>query len=141
MNKTVYVLREDSTGNFLSTGLRSMVKNVSLADHFDSVEEATRALVLSRVKADLSVVETAISIEQKVIKSFSKMGIILLRGSHLDATHVGLRGNAYFYLCDEESGKDYCYNDTERVWELCDWSDIENPKSQANEFIRINFEW
>lgn len=140
MNKTVYVLRENSTGNFLSTGLKSMVKNVSLADHFDSAEEAIRAIVLSRVKADLSVVETVISIEQKLIKSFSKMDIILLRGSHLDATHVGLRGNAYFYICDEENGKDYCYDDRERVWELCDWSDTENPKSQANEFIRINFE-
>ena len=140
MNKTVYVLGENSTGNFLSAELKSMVKNVSTADHFDSAEEATRAIVLSRVKADLSVVETVISIEQKVIKSFSKMDIILLRGSHIDATHVGLRGNAYFYFCDEESGKDYCYNDIDRVWELCDWSDIENPKSQANEFIRINFE-
>lgn len=140
MNKTVYVLRENSTGNFLSTGLRSMVKNVSLADHFDSAEEATRALILSRVKADLSVVETVISIEQKVIKSFSKMDIILLRGSHLDATHVGLRDNPYFYFCDEENGKDYCYDRIDRVWELCDWSDTENPKSQANEFIRINFE-
>ena len=49
MNKTVYVLRENSTGNFLSTGLRSMVKNVSLADHFDSAEEATRALILCGV--------------------------------------------------------------------------------------------
>lgn len=140
MNKTVYVLRENSTGNFLSAELKSMVKNVSAADHFDSAEEAIRAIIRSRVKADLSVVETVISIEQKLIKSFSKMDVILLRGSHLDATHVGLRGNAYFYLCDEENGKDYCYDDRERVWELCDWSDTENPKSQANEFIRINFE-
>lgn len=145
MNKVIFLLQDDKTGMYLSKNLKSLTDKEQEADQYKSTEDAISALVNSRIKADVSVIKTSVTVIKQETKFLEIEELILLRNSHLDATHVGLRGNPYFYLCNEETGIDYCYNFQEAVWEICDWSyqsgdSSFKPKSQAKEFIRINLE-
>lgn len=145
MNKVIFLLQDDKTGMYLSKNLKSLTDKEQEADQYKSTEDAISALVNSRIKADVSVIKTSVTVIKQETKFLEIEELILLRNSHLDATHVGLRGNPYFYLCNEETGIDYCYNFQEAAWEICDWSyqsgdSSFKPKSQAKDFIRINFE-
>lgn len=62
-----------------------------------------------------------------------EVSAILERNSHLDATHVGIIGNPYFYVC--LGGLDYCFQDGE--WALCDWS--ESELGNKDNFTPIKF--
>ena len=145
MNKTVYVLQNDQTGHYLSKSLQSLTNKEQLADQYETEELAKQALLRSRIKTATSILKITFNMEQESVAYLEEVDIILLRKSHLDATHVGLKGNPYFYFCDEVSQKDYCYNLEDRCWDLCNWSDYPEDsgiklRSQADQFIKINYE-
>lgn len=145
MNKVTFLLQDDQTGNYLCKSLKSLTSKEHEADQYNTTEEAVDALISSRVKASVSVIKTTTTIELKETKFIELNELILLRNSHLDATHIGQKGNPYFYFCNEEEGLDYCFNFQEAVWEICDWCHYPNDPdikthSQAKDFIRINFE-
>ena len=62
-----------------------------------------------------------------------EVSAIIDRKSHLDATHVGIIGNSYFYVC--LGGLDYYFKDGD--WRLCDWSESELGNKYA--FTPIKF--
>lgn len=145
MKKVTYLLQDDQTGNYLCKSLTGLTSKEQEADQYNSTDEAVDALIRSRIKASVTVLQTTITLEQEESRFIELTELILLRNSHLDATHIGLKGNPYLYFCDEIDGKDYCFNYEKHEWELCDWSfDNGDPDakflSQADTFLRINFE-
>lgn len=145
MNKTVYILENDQTGHYLTNSLKGLTNKEQLADTFDTQEDALNALLRSRIKTATTILKVTFNVEHEEACYLEDTDIVLQRNTHLDATHVGGVCNPYFYYCDEVAGKDYCFNHSEGAWEICDWSDYPDdsgitPRSQANEFIKINYE-
>ena len=145
MNKTVYILENDQTGHYLSNSLKSLTNKEQLADQYETEEDAKKALLRSRINTATSILKVSFNVEQESVCYLEDTEIVLLRNSHLDATHVGQKGNPYFYYCDEVANKDYCFNHESGTWEICSWSDYPEetgikPRSQADEFIKINYE-
>lgn len=46
----------------------------------------------------------------------------LYGANHLDATHIGFKGNPCFYY-KAKSGNIYYYNDDGHTWDVCDFDD------------------
>lgn len=67
----------------------------------------------------LDVLQVSLSIKQ--LNPITRLGIVLYRNNHLDATHVGLQGNPCFYFHDKDTDDCYafCWEKTE--WIICDW--------------------
>lgn len=139
MKKTFYIIQDNISGNYLLEGFKSLTNNEALAVRYDSKDNANEALLRSSLKGDLNILRVTFNTELTLVYSVNRAELVLERSSHLDATHVGLKGNAFFYFCDEENGKDYCYDETERVWNLCDWTDHEDSVSEYDKLIPINF--
>ena len=81
MNKVIFLLQDDQTGNYLCKSLKSLTSKEHEADQYNTTEEAVDALVSSRVKASVSVIKTTTTIEQEETKFIELNELILLRNS------------------------------------------------------------
>ena len=78
-----------------------------------------------------------IDLKEKPSKFTKEEIAIINRASHLDATHVGIIGNPYFYVC--LGGLDYCFQNGD--WGLCEWSEQTNQSKLERKdwFVPIKF--
>ena len=140
MTRSKVVIKLVKQGLYLSNSLNSLTASIEAADSFDSVEDAQRILLRSLVRTEIEFV----TFSTTTVKTLSQLDLVLLRNSHLDATHVGQKGNPYFYYCDEETQKDYCLCGPNGEWVICDHSDNHGDetiklRSDADKLIAITF--
>ena len=140
MTPSKVVIKLVKQGLYLSNSLNSLTASIEAADSFDSIEDAQRILLRSLVRTDIEFV----TFSTTTVKTLSQLELVLLRNSHLDATHVGQKGNPYFYYCDEETQKDYCLCGPGDQWVICDHSDNHGDetiklRSDADKLIAITF--
>lgn len=111
-----------------------------IKDRQDCWQGQCEGYIIDSVNTEISdVIEKFCEIDLKEKPSkFTKEEIAIIdRKSHLDATHVGIIGNPYFYVC--LGGLDYYFKDGD--WRLCDWSEQTNQSELGykDQFVPIKF--
>lgn len=111
---------------------------ISLDEWIDITHDVAQALYDAGMdeKHRFKVLAILESQNEKFIKFSNESKEILKRASHTDATHIGQRFNASFYVALE--GRDFWFDTKKRQWKLCEW--VETCLDDTELYLKIKFE-
>lgn len=111
---------------------------ISLDEWMDITHDVAQALYDAGMdeKHRFKVLAILESQNEQFIKFSDESKEILKRAFHTDATHIGQRFNASFYVSLD--GRDFWFDQKSRQWKLCEWpgTDLDNTE----QYLKIKFE-